>query len=211
MLGRKFIFLLLLIACSASGSFAQSKFEVTPYFGTKFGGRIVFANNPFVDFDKIKSSADYGALFGYNVWDTFQLEFMWNRQPTTISEHNISTNTFSFLANTNIDMYQFDLVYPFRNPEAKLRPFFVGGMGWTHFGNGDKTIGFSNRFSYNLGGGVKYYLTRVVGLRLDVRYSPTRTTPTQSVQCDQFGNCFTVRTSNHAKQGQANLGLVFRF
>ncbi|HEV2489865.1 MAG TPA: hypothetical protein VGT03_08660 [Candidatus Acidoferrales bacterium] len=98
-----------------------------------------------------------------------------------------------------------------RLAEIKLTLHAAAVRGWTHFGNGDKTIGFSNRFSYNLGGGVKYYLTRIVGLRLDVRYSPTRTTPTQSVQCDQFGNCFTVRTSNHAKQGQANLGLVFRF
>lgn len=210
MLGRKLIVILFLVACSASLASAQRNFEVAPFFGGKYGGRIVF-NSQFVDYDKIKSSGDFGVLFGYNVWNTFQAEFMWNRQPTTITAHDVSTNTFSTVANTNMDMYQFDLIYPFRDSEARLRPFFAAGMGWTHFGNGDQTIGFSNRFAYNLGGGMKYYFTKVVGVRLDVRYLATRTTPTQKQECDAFGNCFLITTSNHAKQGEANLGLIFRF
>lgn len=211
MLGRKLIIILFLLAGGASIASAQGNFEVAPYFGGKFGGRVQF-NSPFVDYDKIKSSGDFGVLFGYNVWDTFQAEFMWNRQPTTISAHNLSNNSFSTIGNTNMDMYQFDILYPFRSREAKFRPFFGAGMGWTHFGNGDNLIGFSNRFSYNLGGGVKYFFTQLFGLRLDVRYLATRTTPTTSQQCDPFsGLCFTVQTTAHAKQGEANLGLIFRF
>jgi opacity protein-like surface antigen len=209
MLGRKFFIFAILFACAVPSAFAQGNFEVAPFFGGKCCGRIVF-NSPFVDYDKIKSSGDFGVLFGYNVWDTFQAEFMWNRQPTTITAHDPSNNTFSFISNTNVDMYQFDILYPFFNSRAKFRPFAAAGMGWTHFGNGNNTIGFSNRFSYNLGGGVKYYFTQLLGVRLDVRYLATRTTPSQSVQCDPFG-CFSVQTSNHAKQGEANLGLIFRF
>jgi opacity protein-like surface antigen len=212
MLGRKILIIFaFLLTCGVPSTLAQSKFEVAPFFGAKYGGRIIF-NSPFVDYDKIKSSEDFGVLFGYNIWDTFQAEFMWNRQPTTLSSHSPSSGTFTFAGNTNMDMYQFDLLYPFRSSEAKLRPFVGGGLGWTHFGNGDQILGFSNRFSYNLGGGVKYFFTQVVGVRMDVRYLATRTTPTQSQECDPFsGLCFTVETIAHAKQGEANLGLIFRF
>ncbi|HEV2489863.1 MAG TPA: outer membrane beta-barrel protein [Candidatus Acidoferrales bacterium] len=205
MLGRKLIFVLLLIACSVSSAAAQSRYEIAPFFGAKYGGRILL-NNPFADYDRIKSSEDFGVLFGYSLWDNFQTEFMWNRQPTTITQHNLSNNTFTTLGNTNMDMYHFGILYEFRSPEARIKPFFGAGLGWTHFGNGDSLIGFSNRYSYNLGGGMKYFPMRHFGFRLDIRYLATRTIPQQSVQ-----NGFIITTSAHAKQGEANAGLVFRF
>jgi opacity protein-like surface antigen len=206
MLGRKLILLLFLIVCGVSSVSAQSKYEVTPFFGARFGGSIQ-VNGPFVDYLPIRSSEDFGVQFGYNLWDNFQPEFMWNRQPTTINAHNPGPpSTITPLGRLDIDMYQFSILYEFRSSEAKLKPYLVAGLGWTHFGNGDNLMGFSNKFSYNLGGGLKYYFTQLFGLRLDVRYSPTRTTPSQSIQ-----NGFLVNTYNHAKQGQADLGLIFRF
>lgn len=205
MLGRKLIVILFLIVCSGSIASAQSKYEIAPFFGGKVGGRILL-NSQFFDYDKIKSSGDFGILFDYSLWDNFQTEFMWNRQPTTISRHDPSNNTFTTVGNTNMDMYHFGIVYEFRSPEAKIKPFAAAGLGWTHFGNGDSIVGFSNRYSYNLGGGIKYFPARHFGFRLDIRYLATRTIPQQSVQ-----NGFIITTSAHAKQGEANAGLVFRF
>lgn len=208
MLVRRMFILIFLLAGGVSTVHAQV--EVTPFFGTRFGGKIDFSQTSnTVDYVKIKSSENYGATFGYGFWGAFQAEFMWNRQPTSYTAHN-TDGTSTFLTNANLDMYQFSMLYPFRDPESKLRPFFVAGLGFTHFGASD-VLGFGTRFSYNIGGGVKYYFNKHVGLRFETRYSPSRTTTGQSTFCDPFFGCSTVAVSNHAQQGQANLGIIFRF
>ncbi|MHB8755402.1 MAG: hypothetical protein ACYC92_10675, partial [Candidatus Acidiferrales bacterium] len=63
---------------------------------------------------------------------------------------------------------------------------------------------------YNVGGGVKYYFSRYVGLRFDARWLRTRTTPGQGQVCG-FQGCFVVPITNHANQFPLNLGLIFRF
>ncbi|HKW89486.1 MAG TPA: OmpW family outer membrane protein [Candidatus Acidoferrales bacterium] len=207
MLGRKLIVILFVIACSGTLASAQSRYEITPFFGGKIGGRILLQNSGFFDYDKIKNSENYGVNFGYNLWDNFQAEFTWNRQPTSLLQHDTQTNTFTNVGNIDMDIYQFGILYEFRSAEAKIKPFMGAGLGWTHFTNSNSTqIGFSNKFSYNLGGGVKYFPAHHFGLRLDIRYLATRTVPQQSVQ-----NGFLVTTSAHAKQGEATAGLIFRF
>lgn len=207
MLGRKLAVILFLVTCSSAIASAQSKYEIAPFFGGKCCGRILSSSNT-VDYFKIKSSEDFGVLFNYSLWDNFQTEFMWNRQPTTIIQHNVTPfgSNFTTVGNTNIDIYQIGILYEFRSTEARIKPFLAGGLGWTHFGDFSSQTGVSTRFSYNLGGGVKYFPARHFGLRLDIRYLATRTIPQQSVQ-----NGFLVTTSAHAKQGEANVGLIFRF
>jgi pilus assembly protein CpaF len=34
----------------------------------------------------------------------------------------------------NLDMYQADILYQFKSPDSKFRPFIVGGLGLSHFG-----------------------------------------------------------------------------
>ncbi|MHB8527618.1 MAG: porin family protein, partial [Candidatus Acidiferrales bacterium] len=164
----------------------------------------------------IKSSVDYGVTFDYGFWDTFQAEFTWERQPTALSAHDVSTQpaTITRLSNINLDTYQFGILYDFRDTEAKVRPFFGAGVGFTHFGqasvNGQEILPFGNKLAYNVGGGVKYYFSRYVGLRFDARWLRTRTTPGQGQVCG-FQGCFIVPITNHANQFPLNLGLIFRF
>jgi opacity protein-like surface antigen len=217
---RQILFLLVILVCGASRIRAQREYEVTPFFGTRFGGNIDLSQqgNPNVDFLKIKSSEDFGIMGGVSFWGNFQGEFMWNRQPTSLSAHNPNDGTYSFVSNMNLDMYQFDVLYQFKSAESKLRgfrPFVVGGLGFSHFGvqpvNGQQVLGFSNRFSYNLGGGVKYFFTRHFGLRAEARWSPSHTTQGQSVFCDPLFGCSPAAVANKAEQGQANIGLIYRF
>jgi len=213
----KALFLALFLIFTASGAYAQREYEVTPFFGTRFGGNIDLSQqgNPNVDFLKIKSSEDFGIMGGVTFWQNFQGEFMWNRQPTSLSAHNPADNSYNFVSNMNFDMYQFDVLYTFRSPEAKLRPFAVAGLGFSHFGvqpvNGASVLGFSNRFAYNIGGGVKYYFSKHWGVRAEVRWSPSHTTQGQSIYCDPIFGCAPTTVANKAEQGQANIGVIFRF
>lgn len=148
------------VVCSASALFAQSeygRYEVTPFFGTRFGGNIDLSQqgNPNVDYLKIKSSIDYGILADVSFWRNF------------------------------------------------------AGLGFSHYGtttsvNGQSPLGFSNRFAYNLGGGVKYYFSGHWGIRAELRWSPSHTTSGVAEYCDPFFGCAPTTVANKAEQGQAN-------
>ncbi len=214
----KALFFGLFFVCAATAVRAQRDYEITPFFGTRFGGNIDLSQqgNANVDYLKIKSSMNYGIMASVSFWQNFQAEFMWNRQPTSLSAHNPFDNTYSFLSNMNLDMYQFDVLYQFRSPDAKLRPFAVAGLGFSHFGvspvGGQPVLSFTNRFAYNLGGGVKYFFNRHWGVRAEARWSPSHTTTAQGQYCDPyFGICGPATYANKAEQGQANIGVIFRF
>jgi opacity protein-like surface antigen len=212
---RRILFLVVIFSTlGVSTARAQHEFEITPFGGSRFGGVIDLANSTAfsggdVDYLTIKSSVSYGVMGDYTIWPGFQAEFMYNHQPTEIGQHIVATDTKADLTSADIDMYQWGFNYTFRDPEKKIRPYVVGGLGFTHF-NAGGDLPFSNRFSYNLGVGAKYFFSRHVGLRLEGRWSPTRTTTSIEEYLTPFGP-EEVGVSNHAQQGQANLGLIFRF
>lgn len=213
---RKVLFVFFVLVCAASTVRAQREYEATGFIGERFGGNIdltqVGIQN--IDYLYINSSKNYGAMFDVSFWGNFQGEFMWNRQPTTLSAHDPITNTSSFFSNLNLDMYQFDILYQFKSSDSKFRPFVVGGLGFSHWGisgtpgiNSQNTLGFSKSFSYNIGGGVKYFFNDHWGVRGEVRWSPSHTTQGAGY-CSYYG---CVPTTNSAEQGQANIGVIFRF
>jgi opacity protein-like surface antigen len=222
MLRWKLLFLGLFLVFTASALRAQSeyvygRYEITPFFGSRFGGNIDLSQqgNPNVDYLKIKSSEDYGIMGDITFWQNFQGEFMWNRQPTSLTSHNPNNDTLSPVGSMNFDMYQFSVLYHFLSPERKLRPFVVAGLGFSHYGagqvNGQPVLGFSNRFAYNLGGGAKYYFSPHWGVRLEARWSPTHTTSGLTTYCDPFYGCYPATAANKAEQGQVNIGVIYRF
>ena len=214
---RKFVLIAIVSLCGVSSAHAQIEYEITPFFGGRVGGIIDESAQGFsnVDYLRIKNSENYGVIGGVNFWGHFEGEFMWNRQPTSLSSHNPNDGTLKFLSNMNLDMYQGDILYQFLSSDSKFRPFIVAGLGVSHFGvppvQGQSVLGFSNRFAFNLGGGVKYFFNSHWGIRLEARWSPTDTTQGLGQFCDYYGNCFPSTITNRAEQGQANIGLIFRF
>lgn len=229
---RKTIVLVFVLACGATGAFAQQSFlqkiELTPFIGVKDGGKInVSQAGTGVDNLLIKSGIEYGGIVDYSIWDNFAFEFMVVQQPSYFSEHDMNTgvvtrcdignNCLFSDGTTELTSYMFGGAYTFRSAEAKIRPFAAAGLGWTHFANTNNppasnklALGFSNRLAYDIGGGVKYNFARHIGARLDIRYLASRTTPGTAVQCSFFG-CFQVATSNHANQLSAAAGIDLRF
>lgn len=215
---RKILYLaILLLAVGASSANAQyfsdrHTFELTPFGGSRFGGVIDLNSGPF-NYLTIRSTWDYGGWLDVDVVPHFQAEFLWNHQPTVLSGHEL-TGITPRIGEANLDMYQWGGVLSVLRPESKVQPYFASGLGFTHFTAHSAVLQylpFDNRFSFNIGVGVKYFLTRHVGLRLDARYSPTRTTSSIGTFCGPFFACFAARVPNYAQQGQANLGVVFRF
>jgi len=221
----KYLFVVaVLIAMPSFNASAQSsspQFEITPFGGTRFGGQITYnppatysppsGSSESVDYIGIKSSFDYGVYADYQLWTGFEPEFMWNRQPTELRAHNADVGGLTDIGSANLDMYQWGALWEIRGEESKLKPFVVFSLGFTHFGTDGVLTGISNRFSYTVGGGVKYEPNSHVGLRLDVRYSPTHTTQQEGYGEDYFGDLYQTEITNKANQGQANIGVIFKF
>ena len=193
------------------GGFWNRGIEITPFGGSRFGG-VIDANSSQVsnvDYLTIRSGWDYGAMLDVDLFPHAQAEFMWNNQPTVLGEH-IPGSGSSRIGEASLDMFQWSFLYQFLQPGSKLQPYAVAGVGFTSY-NTNGIIDLGNEFGYNIGGGVKYFFTPHFGLRLEARYSPSRTTQGYGEYCDPFYGCYTALVNNYAHQGQANLGLIFRF
>jgi hypothetical protein len=189
----------------------QRGIEITPFGGTRFGGTINTENTSnSVDYLTIKTSFDYGVMADVDLWQNLQAEFMWNRQPTVLGAHDSTTGATTSIGDATLDMYQWGLLYEFRSSEKKLRPFIVGGLGFTDYET-NSLLPFGDKFAYNIGGGVKYFFAKHVGVRLDVRYSPSRSTSGTAVFFDPFFGPYEAQVNNYARQGQANVGVILRF
>jgi hypothetical protein len=112
--------------------------------------------------------------------------------------------------NSPVDQYQFGALFTILGEEHKWRPYFAGSVGFTHeFNSGGNPTRVD--FSYSLGGGVKYEITRHVGFRGDARYMPTYANSSLALFCDPFFRCFTAKVSHYQHRGNFVGGLVFRF
>lgn len=207
-----FAFVFSLVGVSSAR--AQHEFEVTPFGGSRFGGVVdippgttIFQDG--VDYYTIKSSVNYGVQFDYTIWPQLQAEFMFNHQPTDLDQHLFATDTKQFVTSADVDMYQWGFLFALKPPDRKLQPFIVGGLGFTHFRSGG-FLPLDNSFSYNLGVGAKYFFSKHVGVRLEGRWSPSRTTTSPQLVETFFGPEI-IGVTSHAQQGQANLGLILRF
>jgi outer membrane protein W len=81
-----------------------------------------------------------------------------------------------------------NVVYRFGHADEKWQPFVFGGLGATFFTS--DTVDSETKVSLDVGGGVKFFLSRSVGARAHVRYKPTFLHDSSSgTFCDPFGFC----------------------
>ena len=195
---------------------AQGRFEVSPFVGFETSGSYpltsnsnVIITNP-IDRLRVNQATSYGTFLDYNLTENFQAEFLWDRNNTSYSARQVIDGTYIKAYNSDIDQYQFGFQYMFRDSSHRLRPYAAASVGFTHDSNGG---GNPNRteFSYSLGGGVKYYLSRHFGLRGDIRYLPTYGSSSYGLFCDPFGFCYNTKVANFLNRGNFVGGLIFRF
>jgi hypothetical protein len=188
---------------------AQGRFEVTPFVGYETSGSYPVSGSTgtsLFDTLRVNESLAYGTFIDYNVTENFQGEFMWNRNNTSYSGHDILTQTYVNLYHSDVDQFQFGGLYMLRGSEHRLRPYIAGSVGFTHDENSNGAAN-NTAFSYSAGGGVKYYVSRHLGLRGDIRYLPTY--GNTGVQCNSFYGCYNVR--NYLHRASFTGGIVFHF
>lgn len=203
--------LFLLLAVSAR---AQGRFEIDPFVGyeTPASYPVTATSGPTgtnpIDRLRVNDSLAFGTFLDYNLTENSQLEFMWNRNNTSYSAHDILTNSYISAYHSVIDQYQFGALYMFRSSEVRLRPYVAGSLGFTHDANSNGTPN-RTEFSYSLGGGVKYYVSRHFGLRGDIRYLPTYGSSSNELFC--YFACYYANVSHYLNRVSLTGGLIFKF
>lgn len=203
-----------LFLLAAISTRAQERFEVTPFVGYETSATYPVnglsgptGTDP-IDRLRVNDSLAFGTFLDYSLTETAQLEFMWNRNNTSYSAHDILSNSYIRAYHSDIDQYQFGGLYMFRSSAEKLRPYVAGSLGFTHDSNSNGTPN-RTEFSFSLGGGVKYYLTRHIGLRGDLRYLPTYGSSSNELYC-YFG-CYYANVSHYLNRGSFTGGIIFKF
>jgi Outer membrane protein beta-barrel domain len=209
------LFGMVVVLFGAVSAKAQGRFEVTPFVGyeTSASYPLSYQNNNSqtpIDRLRVNDALAFGTFLGFNLTENAQLEVMWDRNNTSFSAHNPFTGDYFNAFHSVIDQYQFGGLYMLRNSEHKLRPYIAGSLGFTHEfnsnGNPDRT-----EFAYSLGGGVKYYLTRHIGLRGDIRYMPTYGSSSYETYCDYFYGCYSAKVSHYLNRANFVGGVILHF
>jgi opacity protein-like surface antigen len=215
---RKYLFilnvaLLLLFAAPARAQWWEHRFEVAPFVGYETPGSFP-VNNPVLGTSSDRLRADgglsYGTFLDVSLTRNAQFEFSWHRNSTTFSQRIFPSTVYVKAFDSDIDQYQFGLLYMLFGDDHKLRPYIAGGVGFAHQSNSGQN---SNRtdFAYNVGGGVKYMVNSHFGFRGDARFVPIYRNSSNEIFCDPFGFCFTARVSHYLNRGNFTGGLIFRF
>ena len=115
-----------------------------------------------------KDHALYGARLGYFLTDHWGLE---------ASGQTLKTETqFTVLGVSNQDVkataLRLNLLYNFADGENKIRPFLTAGLGSEKFKV--ENYGESCDIGWNAGGGLRFFFSPHVNLRLDGRYVSTK-------------------------------------
>ena len=191
---------------------AQYKFEIQPFAGYKYGGGVNVGLNPYgVDRINIDSSVTYGVTATFNPAERLGVEFLWERQPTYAHATYNGGGTYGNKVGFNMDQYHGDILFSLADHGSKVEPFVLVGFGASNM-NGGGAGASTTKFSFGVGGGLKYFLTTHLGLRVQARYTPTYAyTTSNGLWCNWWGYCWSVPNDHFLNQGDVTGGIVIRF
>ncbi len=151
---------------------------------------------------KVKDGFTWGLEAGRSFSDHFGAEASWHEQRSAMV---IGTSAGSAeLFDMKLDTLQGSFVYRPGSPNPRFEGFLLAGLGATILsGAGPDT---ETKFSWSVGGGVKWFPHKRLGARVEARYAPTVLGGSSSDVCDPFGFC---QGSLH--QLELMGGLVLRF
>jgi opacity protein-like surface antigen len=205
--------LLLGMALACLPAFAQGTWEVSPFVGYMYGGSFDVtsdvANALGIYKLNMKSSLSYGVSTGVNLGEVMGFEFLWNHQPTQVAGKLRQGGEYPTKYDVNNNQYHGNILFHFAPKDSKFRPYALVGFGATNSsGNNDSVT----KFSYGLGGGLKYFFTENIGVRVQARYAPTYLyTSAGGLWCNWWGYCWVVGNDHYMNQGDVTIGLNFRF
>jgi opacity protein-like surface antigen len=197
----------------SAAAFAQ-QFEITPHIGYQLNGGLDNFSTTLFDRLEVENGMNYGVTVGYLPGDVFGFEFDWTHtQSDTLAEPfggGQSVKLFSL----NQNQYMGNVVWHFAPQETKLRPFAFIGLGANNLSASRADVNSATKFTWAVGAGGKYNLSKHLGVKGTFRYAPTYITSTSTggYWCDPFwGGCWVASESHFLHAFDFNGGIIFRF
>ncbi len=182
-----------------------NKVEITPFVGYQFGGSIRIRDG----YLRIKDDINYGFALNITLRPGAQLEFMYSRQST-----EMQIDTFykpkEPLFDLAMEYYQIGGLYEVYRDDM-FRPFGVMTLGLAHFSPQTPEVSSEVRFAFGLGGGVKVFPSRHVGLRLEGRMHFPFISGGSGFWCGLPGGCAITVGGELMVQVSLNAGLILAF
>ena len=137
------------------------KFEITPQYGYQVGSKW----NYYGGYVKLKSSDQYGLTANLSLTDDIQGEFYWAQQNSSVAVKDVVFYPVEEeVTDVTVDHFQFGVIHMFGYSEA--RPFVGLSAGWSTFSPDEPEYNTTTSFSFGFSGGLKYYFTDHIGIRL---------------------------------------------
>jgi len=181
-------------------AFAQD-YEITPFIGWRTSSSLEEENTgATID---LKETSSFGIILSMKKDLDTNYDFLFSRQSTELQSSTTPSNTESL----RIDYYQFGgtVFYDY----DKLNPFISGGLGATHISPANNNFSSETKFSLSVGGGLRFPLTRNMGLRLEARGYGTVVDSGGSILCS--GGCVAKFKGSLFMQFEASAGLSIAF
>jgi hypothetical protein len=203
---------LLLIPAAAAQQPADTNrpsFDLTALFG--YRTTVSFPLDPTVQGSNARivfdSDPSYGFAAGMRFHDDDVIEFRWARQDSHAHLENVTL--ISSRQRITLDQFHGDFTHEYILDQWPkwARPFVMGSVGATHV-SGNANTSFT-RFSFGLGGGVKFFAGRHLGFRMQAEWLPILLNPHAAVFCG--GGCIVHVGGTIGSQGEAVLGPFLRF
>ena len=137
MIRKTMIGALMLVALGSTAWAQTPKVEFTGLIGYTLADGV--SGDPYKagngqTYDRVdpEDSIMYGFSLGFFLSPSAEIGFMWRRQPTELT---VSGTSSAKLSDINIDGYHGYGAFYFGDPEAKARPYIMGGIGATRYGD----------------------------------------------------------------------------
>ena len=163
-----------------------------------------------------KDGASWGLSLGFLVNEHAEVGVLYDKQSSSL---DITGTTDRSIGDMSLRNYHGYFAYNFGEADARIRPYFMGGLGATHYGSVPFTVGSTSRetegnyqFSSTWGAGVKIYPSPRVGVKLGVRWTPTYIkSDSTGWWCDPYWGCYVTSDPQFSNQFQFAGGINFRF
>jgi opacity protein-like surface antigen len=150
----------------------------------------------------MEGALTWGAQVTYFLTTHLGVGALWTYQSSALRMS--TTSATAELFDMTVSQLHATVAYQFRDAGALLRPFVFGGVGATSFSASG--LQDESKASWTVGGGLKWFVQRHVGLEVQARYKPTELRDRSSAICDPFGFC-----QGSLKHLDVGAGAVLRF
>ncbi len=153
-------FLIFLLAAVGTLTVNAQKLEITPQYGYQVGSKYNF----YLGYYKLKASDQYGVTLDFSLRNDFQLEFSWIQQQSSVGVQNVEYPVEQEVSDIIVNHFQFGAIRTFGYSD--LIPYAGLSMGWSTFDPDRRNYGSNSTFTVGVNGGVKYFFSDHVGVRL---------------------------------------------